>query len=511
MKLPGIPLWFVWLLLMASQPFVLAELVLTNFSQSRPMKIMAIGDSITDDCSINGAWRLHLEPLLAANGYPFVFVGRQTSVAAPGFTNINHEGYCGAVIGPPGVFAAHGYDTTNAYLLNIAADALAATNNRPDLVMVLAGANDIGRGRDPYQVANSDMATLVDLIFSNAPHAHIILAKITSLQDAVAPESDYAAYATNAYVYNAELQKLVNRRHALGQQVFLADMFSAVDYSTMFLTDHLHPNSTGLRVMANEWMARINSLTRRTNQFVSAVICGGDSWNYCDAGQDLGTNWAQPDFDDRSWSNGAARFGYGDPTVVTPVNDGPNPENKYITTYFRRQFVLPANVTNLNFRIARADGLAIWLNGQKIIRMNLPVEAITYTNLALTAMTGFTSQVFSPRFAPVGSLRAGTNLLAVELHQSSVTNSVLGLDMELFASGYLVAAPSISINQAPDSLVLSWPIANAPAGYSLYSSTNLSDPGQWAPVMTSATTNGSHVVVTQTPGPGAVFFRLRGR
>jgi hypothetical protein len=34
-----------------------SELVLNSFTASKPMKIMPIGDSITDDCSLNGAWR----------------------------------------------------------------------------------------------------------------------------------------------------------------------------------------------------------------------------------------------------------------------------------------------------------------------------------------------------------------------------------------------------------------------------------------------------------------------
>src|SRR6266536_1142024 len=72
------------------------------FNASKPMKIMPIGDSITDDCSINGAWRLYLQPMLETNGYPFTFVGRQISSPSGSFTKTRHEGYCGAVIAPPG-------------------------------------------------------------------------------------------------------------------------------------------------------------------------------------------------------------------------------------------------------------------------------------------------------------------------------------------------------------------------------------------------------------------------
>ena len=79
------------------------ELVLANFSAANPVKIMAVGDSITDDCVFNGAWRQYLQPLLDTNGYPFTFVGRNQSMASGSFTKTQHEGYCGAVIAPPGV------------------------------------------------------------------------------------------------------------------------------------------------------------------------------------------------------------------------------------------------------------------------------------------------------------------------------------------------------------------------------------------------------------------------
>src|SRR6266568_9083264 len=135
------------------------DLVLTNFSSVKPLKVMPMGDSITDDCEVNGAWRLYLQPLLQSSGYPFTFVGRQVSSSVgTSFTKVDHEGYCGVVIAPPGVFAVHGYSTTNAYLLKIVADALAITNNKPDLVLLLIGANDIGRGRNPYMVATNDMS-----------------------------------------------------------------------------------------------------------------------------------------------------------------------------------------------------------------------------------------------------------------------------------------------------------------------------------------------------------------
>src|SRR5947207_2331728 len=87
------------------------ELVLTNYSAANPIKAMFIGDSITDDCSIEGAWRKPIKPLLVTNGYPYTALGRNSSPPVAGLTtNDNrHEGYCGTVIAPPGVYGpVHG-------------------------------------------------------------------------------------------------------------------------------------------------------------------------------------------------------------------------------------------------------------------------------------------------------------------------------------------------------------------------------------------------------------------
>lgn len=483
-----------------------AELVLTNFTTSKPLKIMPIGDSITDDCSLNGAWRLYLQPMLETNGFPFTFVGRQISSPAVGFNKTHHEGYCGAVIAPPGVFAVHGYSTTDAYLLKIVADALLITNNRPDLVLLLIGANDIGRGRNPYVVATNDMSNLLNLIFSNVPNANIVISKITSLQNA---GLNYAPYATNVIIYNAALQSLVNQRRAAGQNVFLSDMFTAVDYNTMFMADHVHPNALGLNSMAKEFLARVQAITIRTNQFTTTLIHGGDLWKYSDAGIDLGTDWVQPGYDDSAWNAGLARFGFNDLDIATPISYGLDPSNKFITTYYRRPFVIPSNmtVTNLNLRLARADGASVWLNGQELFRTNLAAGPIAYTNFAVTAMTGFTSHLYYPtNIAITGSLK-GTNQLALELHLNSNTNASAGFDLELIASGNLIPPPSLSIASSGGTFVLSWPATNSEE-FALYTSTNL-DAALWSVSTAVLQTNAGQVVVTQSLDSSTRFFRLQ--
>ena len=501
-------LTIVLLCILATLQPVSAQLNLTNFSAAHPLKIMAVGDSITDDCSQNGAWRLYLQPMLETNGFPFTFVGRLQSTVAGSFTKVRHEGYCGAVIAAPGVldYQVHGYDGTNVYLQKIVADALNA--NTPDLILILMGANDIGRGRNPYHVATNDIPNLLSLIFSKVPGAVVILNKALSLQDGSI--LGYGSYATNVPIYNAALQQVVNQLQTGGQKVFLSDMFSAVDYSTMFVGDHVHPNSLGFMAIAREWLARIQSITQRTNQVVAKVISGGAEWKYLDTGNDPGPNWAQLNYDDHLWNKGNARLGYGDLTVATILFFGSDPTNKYSASYFRRPFVIPWNltVTNLNIRLARADGAVVWLNGQELFRTNLPAGPIGFTNLALRTMTGFTSQIFYPTNLVSPSLQTGTNLLAVEIHAASVTNNLFGFDLELIVGGTNLPFPALSFSLSGTNLMLSWP-ASADPGYALYSTTNPVTFASWFLVTNSVQTNAGQIQTTVAVDRSAAFFRLQ--
>ena len=485
------------------------ELVLTRFSAANPIKIMAIGDSITDDCVANGAWRQYLQPLLDTNGYPFTFVGRNQSMPSVSFTKTRHEGYCGAVVAPPGVlgYPVYGYAGTDVYLQKIVADAL--TNATPDLVLIFIGVNDVGRGRNPYQVATNDLPNLLDLIFSNAPNANVILSKITTL--ALDKSGlNYNAYYTNVSIYNAALQTMVNQRRALGQNVSFADMFSAVGTSsTMFNSDGLHPNTLGLKAIAQEWFTRIQAITITTNPVTSTLIHGGEIWKYSDTGEDLGTNWSQPGYDDSAWASGTARLGYGDPTVFTTVSYGPDPNNRYVTTYFRRWFVVPDGVafTNLNFRLSRVDGAVVWLNGQEAFRStNMPAGPIVYTNLALRATVSEPAHLFYPTDLAVTDLAPGTNLVAVEVHASKIYWPFKGFDMELLGMGNLLPIPSLTIGVLDGKVLLSWPATNG--DFTLYSTTNLVTEN-WTLTTAMAQTNGGQIIVTQAPDTATRFFLLK--
>jgi lysophospholipase L1-like esterase len=461
-------------------------LILTNFSTTNLLKIMAVGDSITDDCSINGAWRQYLQPLLETNGYPFTFVGRYSSSPAATFTKVKHEGICGAVIAAPGMMttSVHNYSGPNTYLQLTLMNAL--TNVIPDLLLVYIGVNDIGRGRDPYVVATNHLPALLDSIFAKAPAANVIVTKVTTLRNATSVGTPpYSTFSTNIPAFNMAVQTMVNARRALGQNVFVADIFSAVDPSTGLLSDYLHPNTVGLNAIAREFLSRIEALTLRTNRAVTYLLPGCSDWKYSDQGLDLGTNWALPQYDDSTWNQGLGRLGYGTSGISTTLGYGGVTTNRFITTYFRRGFVVPSTIhyTNLNFRLNRVDGAAVWLNGRELFRMNLPTnQPLSYLDRSKSSIASDQVDTYYQTNIAVSFLPPGTNVLGVEIHKYTPALPRLSFDLELFGMGdYSPPAPPLAIARDGADVLLHWPATNN-AGFVLFSGTDLLQTPSWLPL-----------------------------
>ena len=165
-----------------------------------------------------------------------------------------------------------------------------------------------------------------------------------------------------------------------------------------------------------------------------ALISFGESWKYLDDGSDQGTAWKNSAFNDNAWMAGPARLGYGGDGEVTTVSYGTNANFKHITTYFRKKFVAgnPAALSGLLLRLALDDGAVVYLNGVEVLRTNLLAGApVSYNSLALTAVGGAAETTPIDVVLSTAGLVAGTNTLAVEVHQEAITSSDLGLDVAL--------------------------------------------------------------------------------
>jgi hypothetical protein len=181
-----------------------------------------------------------------------------------------------------------------------------------------------------------------------------------------------------------------------------------------------------------------------TAQFMF-IPAGAADWRYLDNGSDQGTAWQAPGFDDLSWSTGTAQFGYGDGDEVTVVSYGPDPLNKYITTYFRKSFWVTntAQWSNLTLRVLRDDGAVVYLNGTEVNRQNMPSGPVSYQTLALTAVNEPDESTFFETSVSPALLVNGQNTVAVELHQANVASSDLGFDLQLLGSSSAAVRPTI--------------------------------------------------------------------
>ncbi len=161
------------------------------------------------------------------------------------------------------------------------------------------------------------------------------------------------------------------------------------------------------------------------------AIAKGATWKYWDRGGDLGTAWRARTYDDSGWSAGAGPIGYGDTFIRTSVSYGPSATSKYITTYVRKTFSVsdPSTVVGLKGDLMWDDGAVVYLNGTEIGRATMPTGAVTAATLATGHEGGtYTTLDWS---ASRGLLVAGTNTIAVEVHQSSGSSSDLAFDLGL--------------------------------------------------------------------------------
>lgn len=161
----------------------------------------------------------------------------------------------------------------------------------------------------------------------------------------------------------------------------------------------------------------------------------GVIWRYRDDGTDLGTLWRAPSYNDSTWAFGPAQLGYGDGDEATVVGFGPSSGSKYMTTYFRHAFGMSAAqiaaIDSLTISLMRDDGAVIYLNGVEVARSNMPAGAVGFgTGASSNVANADESRYFTFNIGK-SRLVAGTNVLAVEVHQDVATSSDLSFSLGL--------------------------------------------------------------------------------
>ena len=161
------------------------------------------------------------------------------------------------------------------------------------------------------------------------------------------------------------------------------------------------------------------------------LVADGASWRYHDKGVDKGTNWRGTGYGGHSnWDKGKAELGYGDGDEVTVVDSGPAGDHNP-TTYFRRKFNVadPDVFSVLDIRLIRDDGAVVYINGTEVLRNNMPNGTITYEDWASGSASG--EDEWRNFSVSAGLLVAGSNVIAVEIHQSGPNSSDVSFNLKL--------------------------------------------------------------------------------
>eukprot|EP00897_Mesotaenium_endlicherianum_P006050 jgi/Mesen1/5473/ME000275S04787 len=236
-----------------------------------------------------------------------------------------------------------------------------------------------------------------------------------------------------------------------------------------------------------------------TNLSLPLVQWGQNSsgWRYYDQGGDLDAVspfWRSGvPLGTAGWKVGTGPFGYdtylANDTFTTTLN---NIQGKSATHYFLKDFTLTAadvaNTYKVDFGVRKDDGVVVYLNGQEISRINMPAGAITSATFA----TFVTQQVGAweskwPYYpcTTCGSttgklLKAGTNWIAAEVHQSYLWSGDAAFDMSVQRHQFidcktLPGAPSTCIRQPPPTTLFSYSDASLPLPPANWTAIDFSD------------------------------------
>jgi lysophospholipase L1-like esterase len=195
------------------------------------VRVMPLGDSITEGTDTPGGYRIGLWERLADAGYTADFVGSQSNGPAS-LGDHDHEGHPGWRI-----------DQVDANVVGW------LNTYRPHTVLLHIGTNDILQNHD-LATAPDRLSALIDRITTTAPDAEVFVAQITPLG-----WSDGDA-AVNSF--NAAIPGIVQAKVNAGKNVHLVDMHSALTVAD--LEDGVHPTATGYDKMAAVWYEALRSV-----------------------------------------------------------------------------------------------------------------------------------------------------------------------------------------------------------------------------------------------------------
>lgn len=197
-----------------------------------PSRILPFGDSITYGMGYEGGYRIELFRQALEAGRSITFLGSQRNgpeqVDDVRFPQ-QHEGHGGLRIDQ---------------LMP-----LVPLLEAPDIVLLMAGTNDIGQEHDEAD-APERLGELIDRLTEALPDALIVVAKLTPLE----------SHPGGVIAFNDALDAVIERR--ADEHVELVDMFAG--FPETELGDGVHPTAAGYERMAHVWYEAIGDRLHAT-------------------------------------------------------------------------------------------------------------------------------------------------------------------------------------------------------------------------------------------------------
>ncbi|MBG0825790.1 lectin [Planomonospora sp. ID91781] len=195
------------------------------------VRVMPLGDSITEGTQVPGGYRIGLWQRMAAGRYTVDFVGSQYN--GPGsLGDHDHEGHPGWRI-----------DQIDANITGW------LRTHTPRTVLLHIGTNDVLQNYN-VSTAPQRLSTLIDHITAAAPGAEVFVATIIPLAN--------SGQEAAARTFNAAIPGIVQNKVNGGKRVHLVDMHSAL--TTADLIDGVHPTAGGYDKMAARWYGALQSV-----------------------------------------------------------------------------------------------------------------------------------------------------------------------------------------------------------------------------------------------------------
>jgi acyl-CoA thioesterase I len=192
------------------------------------VRIMPLGDSITQADRADNSYRRPLWFKLREAGYDVNFVGSTRSHylgnAPKSDFDQDHEGHWGWQADE--VLAQIDRWTETA---------------KPDIVLIHLGTNDILRGQS-FESTIAELRSLIQAMRRRNPNLKILLAQLIPSQDSEALTQQF----------NQQISALARSLNSQSSPVILVDQFSGFNVS-QDTYDGLHPNESGEQKMANRW------------------------------------------------------------------------------------------------------------------------------------------------------------------------------------------------------------------------------------------------------------------